>query len=205
MEVIKDQFPDLSSAQLKQFEQMKPLYEEWNSKINVISRKDMEHFYVHHVLHSLAICKLPLISENMRILDVGTGGGFPGIPLAICHPKAHFTLVDSIGKKIRVVKEVSDSLGLANVKAYQERMERIDEKFDLIVSRAVAPALTLIQWTAKSLKKQGMYAFIKGGDLSAEKNDVMEKYPKAEWREYQLSDWFSSPFFETKKLVVFRS
>ncbi|MFY0643467.1 MAG: 16S rRNA (guanine(527)-N(7))-methyltransferase RsmG [Bacteroidia bacterium] len=204
MEIVKKHFKDLNAVQLNQLEHMKMLYEEWNSKINVISRKDIEHFYMHHVLHSLAICHLDLIKENTEVLDVGTGGGFPGIPLAIYYPQASFTLVDSISKKIKVVNEVASALELSNVIAIQERMENIDQSFDLIISRAVASALQLIKWTSKSLKKKGAFVFIKGGNLEEEKQSVLQFYPQGKWTEYELKGWFSDSFFETKKLVVFK-
>lgn len=195
-------FPDLTSVQIQQFEQLKPLYEEWNAKINVISRKDMDAFYVHHVLHSLAIAKFIRFNAGTTVLDIGTGGGFPGIPLAIMFPDVKFHLVDSIGKKIKVVNEVAQTLRLTNVKAEQERAENLKTKYDFVVSRAVAPWTELQRWSAKLIAAKQINAvpngwiLLKGGDLNEEFKPVLKKRI-----ELSLSDWFSEEFFETKKLI----
>lgn len=205
MEVIQKYFPKLSTRQLEQFSMLKSLYEEWNAKINVISRKDMEQFNTRHLLHSLSIVKLNKIKPNQKILDVGTGGGFPGIPLAIYYPHCEFLLVDSIGKKIKVVNAVAEALGLTNLKAIQERMEKIKYEPDIIVSRAVAPAIELVQLTRKISSKSTAHIFIKGGDLKQEKKELMAKLSGSVWKEYQISDWFEDEYFETKKLVYFKA
>lgn len=201
MELIEHYFPDLSSDQLGQFAALAPIYKDWNSKINVISRKDMDQFYERHVLHSLAIQLLAAPKPNQKVLDMGTGGGFPGIPLAMLNPETHFSLVDSIAKKIKVVNEVKTELKLNNVQAYQERVENIKEKFDLIMSRAVAPASKMIGWTKNSLSLRGKYLFLKGGDLKDEIHELKAAYPRAEVEIYPLGDVFSEPFFESKQLL----
>ncbi len=205
MEIIENYFPGLSAEQKDQFAKLQDIYEDWNSKINVISRKDMDQFYIHHVLHSLAIAKLDFLKPKQMVLDVGTGGGFPGIPLAIFYPDTQFTLIDSIAKKIKVVNAAKDALGLHNVVAYQERMENLRLKADVIVSRAVAPALKLIELTKNQLKETGTHLFLKGGDLSAEIAEVEAQYLNAYWNEHQLKNWFKEDFFETKKLIVFNT
>lgn len=202
--MIQNYFPELDQEQLKKMEQLKTLYQEWNAKINVISRKDMDAFYTHHVLHSLSIVKTKLIKDGMSVMDVGTGGGFPGIPLAIFYPKVQFTLIDSIGKKIKVVTEVAKALELHNVTAIHERMEKVDIKVDMVVSRAVAPALKLIQFTKTQVKQGAQHVFIKGGGLLEEEYEVMNIYPKAQWKVYELKQWFNDPFFETKKIIHFK-
>jgi 16S rRNA (guanine527-N7)-methyltransferase len=176
-QLISQYFPDLSAEQTAQFEQLYPLYADWNAKINVISRKDIESLYEHHVLHSLAIAKAITFKPATRILDVGTGGGFPGIPLAIFFPEVEFMLVDSIGKKIKVVNEVATALGLKNVKAEQRRGEELKEQFDFIVSRAVTDFPEFYHWVkyksaAKSFNVlQNGILYLKGGDLSEELKD----------------------------------
>lgn len=201
-EIISHYFPNLSSNQQAKFSMLGELYEHWNAQINVISRKDMDQFYLHHVLHSLAIAKVLNFKPGSEILDVGTGGGFPGIPLAILFPETKFHLVDSIGKKIKVVDEVANALGLENVKAEQRRVEELQGNYDFVVSRAVAQWTDLYLWTWKLLKKKqqnGMpngWLLLKGGDLSEEFKQV--KHGK---EIYSLSDFFQEEFFETKKLV----
>ncbi|NVK05428.1 MAG: 16S rRNA (guanine(527)-N(7))-methyltransferase RsmG [Flavobacteriia bacterium] len=201
MEVIKTQFPELTSLQLSQLEKLEPLYKEWNSMINVISRKDTDNFYERHVLHSLGIAKVMSFKSGTKVLDVGTGGGFPGIPLAILFPEVHFTLVDSIGKKIKVVTAVVEELGLKNVVAIHGRAEKTPRGFDFVISRAVTRMPAFYSWirghfNAKSFNdlKNGIL-YLKGGDLSEELAD----FPKAV--EYDLSQWFDGEFFETKKVV----
>jgi len=182
--------------------QLLPLYEEWNAQINVISRKDLDQLYTRHVLHSLAIHKFLQFAPGSRILDIGTGGGFPGIPLAILNPEVNFVLVDSIGKKIKVVQEVSQALGLTNVTAIHERAEKIKGPFDFVVSRAVAELKTLLQWSHGKLAKKQINALpnglicLKGGDLTLELKGLGKDIEV-----HDLQQWFSDPFFETKKLV----
>lgn len=200
--LIASYFPQLSAKQLDKVAQLKPLYEEWNAQINVISRKDIDALYERHVLHSLAIYKFLPFQPGSAILDVGTGGGFPGIPLAIAQPDVHFTLVDSIGKKIKVVREIAQQLGLTNVTAIHGRAEEVKGSFDFVVSRAVAPTQELIQWTRKlyatnhkNALPNGLLA-LKGGDLKEELKNI--NYPV---EVYGLMELFPLPFFETKKLV----
>lgn len=200
--IISKYFPDLSKQQLSQFEQLRELYQDWNAKINVISRKDIDELYVRHVLHSLGIAKVIEFKEGTEILDIGTGGGFPGIPLAILFPKANFHLVDSIGKKIKVVQGVAESLKLTNVKASHARAEDISGKFDFVVSRAVARVKPFYRWVKGKFnkasindKKNGIL-FLKGGDL---KEELLES--KLRYKEYNLEDYFEEEFFNTKKVV----
>lgn len=201
MDIIGKYFHSLTSTQRTQFQQLKGVYEEWNSKINVISRKDIDAFYERHVLHSLAIAKVQQFLPNSQVLDVGTGGGFPGIPLAILFPEVQFTLVDSIGKKIKVVKEVSQSIGIQNVTSINSRVEQVAEKFDFIVSRAVTQMPEFVKWIEGKLKKQSVHSrkngilYLKGGDLTEE----LSTFPQKEI--YNISDFFEEEFFETKKVV----
>ncbi len=201
MNHIKKYFTDLSEEQIKQFEQLEALYTLWNAQINVISRKDIEALYTRHVLHSLAIAKVIKFMPKSQILDVGTGGGFPGIPLAILFPKSKFLLVDSIGKKIKVVNEVSTALGLKNVKAQHIRAENVQGNFDFVVSRAVTKMDDFAKWIKKKVAvkhrhdiKNGIL-YLKGGNLTEE----LINFPKANL--YDISDFFDAPFFETKKVV----
>ena len=201
MKLIQHYFPDLTDEQILQFKKLEDLYKDWNLKINVVSRKDIDELYLRHVLHSLGIAKVIMFKPNSNILDVGTGGGFPGIPLAILHPECQFHLVDSIAKKLKVVNEVAEGLGLTNVKTTHSRVEDIDEQFDFIVSRAVAAMPTFVHWVkgkiAKSQKnelKNGVL-YLKGGDLTEE----LAPYQTATI--YNLEDYFQEPFFETKKVV----
>ncbi|HPF50433.1 MAG TPA: 16S rRNA (guanine(527)-N(7))-methyltransferase RsmG [Draconibacterium sp.] len=192
----------MSEKQLEQFSRLEALYSDWNSKINVISRKDMSEFYERHVLHSLGIAKLIRFKAGTSILDVGTGGGFPGIPLAILFPDVHFYLVDSIGKKIKVVQSVAGELNLQNVKAEQIRAEQINEKFDFVVSRAVTRLPEFVAWVQKNISKKQMNAlpngilYLKGGDLTEE----LKPFRKTVFVQ-ELSDYFEEEFFETKKVV----
>jgi len=205
-ELIVKYFPGLSEKQKDQFSQLKSLYDFWNSQINVISRKDMDSFYLHHVLHSLAIAKVVTFKDFTEIMDAGTGGGFPGIPLAILFPKAKFYLVDSIGKKIKVANEVIKELGLENVKAEQLRMEQVDHTFDFIVSRAVTDLEKFTRWTFYKVHKQSFNAvkngilYLKGGDISDELKRV-RNLKKVHAKTYSVSDYFEEPFFETKHVV----
>ena len=201
MEEILKQFPDLSENQILQFQKLQSLYEDWNAKINVISRKDIDELYTRHVLHSLGIAKIIEFRPGSRIMDVGTGGGFPGIPLAILHPEVDFYLIDVIAKKIKVVNEVATVLGLKNVKAEQKRAELVKQEFDFIVSRAVTNMPDFVKWVDDKVSKKQNHElangilYLKGGDLSEELKD----FPKA--TQYNLSDFFSDEFFETKKVV----
>ncbi len=201
MEEILKYFPDLTAEQLTQFKQLEELYVDWNSKINVISRKDIQELYVKHVLHSLAIAKVMQFLPESDILDVGTGGGFPGIPLAILFPQTNFYLIDVIAKKIRVVNEVATALGLKNVKAEQKRAELVEEKFDFIVSRAVTNMPDFVSWIRYKTKRDNLHdldngiLYLKGGDLTEELKD----YPRAV--EFPIADIFDNEFFETKKVV----
>lgn len=200
--IILKYFPDLSETQKKQFEMLFDLYSEWNEKINVISRKDIDNLYTNHVLHSLGIAKVQQFKAGSAILDVGTGGGFPGIPLAILFPEVNFHLVDSIGKKITVVKEVSAALGLKNVKAEQARAEQLKGEYDFIVSRAVTRIKEFHQWIHRKTKAKSIHErdngilYLKGGDLEEELNELKKPYQL-----YDLSDYFKEEFFETKKVV----
>ncbi len=205
MELITKYFPDLDAEKVALLNKLGPLYEEWNAKINVISRKDMEQFYRNHVIHSLSIAKLYPFTSGAHVMDIGTGGGFPGIPLAILFPEVHFTLVDSIRKKTTVVQEVAAALGLTNVTVINDRFENITELHDVIVSRAVAPALKLVNFTKQALKKGGKHLFIKGGDLTEEKADVLQKYKLLKWTETPLSTIYDEEFFETKKVILLSS
>ena len=201
MEAILKQFPDLSDNQILKFQKLQSLYEDWNSKINVISRKDIDELYTRHVLHSLGIAKIIEFRPGSRIMDVGTGGGFPGIPLAILFPEVDFYLIDVIAKKIKVVNEVAAGLGLKNVKAEQKRAELVKQEFDFIVSRAVTNMPDFVKWVDDKVAKKQNHElangilYLKGGDLTEELKD----FPKA--TQYNLSDFFTDEFFETKKVV----
>lgn len=202
MEVIKQYFPNLTEKQIQQFGQLQALYESWNAKINVVSRKDMDNLYVRHILHGLAIAKYIAFKPGTTVMDLGTGGGFPAIPLAIFFPEVEFLAIDGIAKKIKVTQEVADELGLENITAKQQRVEENKSQFDFVVTRAVAKFDKLIPWTRKRIKKQqinstpnGLIA-LKGGDLRAEMkgiNRYVEKVP--------LTTYFKEPFFEEKYLI----
>lgn len=201
MEEIIKQFPNLTDNQVQQFQKLEALYHDWNAKINVISRKDIDELYTKHVLHSLAIAKIQPFVAGTYILDVGTGGGFPGIPLAILFPETRFYLIDVIAKKIKVVQAVADALELKNVKAEQMRAENVKGDFDFIVSRAVTNMPDFYSWVKDKIKKQNKHElkngilYLKGGDLTEE----LAAFPKA--TEYNISNFFSDEFFETKKVV----
>ena len=200
--VIEKYFPDLSDLQKEQFTQLKPLYEEWNAQINVISRKDVDSLYERHVLHSLSIAKFIQFNKCAKLMDLGCGGGFPGIPLAILFPEVSFTMIDSIGKKIKVVQEISNAIGLQNVQAHHMRAEKVDDTFDFVITRAVAPMIDLVKWTRKKYSKTNKHEIdngviaLKGGDLGAE---------LASWgnrkKTMPLSIYFEEEFFETKKII----
>jgi 16S rRNA (guanine527-N7)-methyltransferase len=202
MDLITKYFPKLNEKQIALFKQLEPLYAEWNAQINVISRKDFPEFYEHHVLHSLGIAKLINFTTGTKILDVGTGGGFPGVPLAIMFPEVQFHLVDSVGKKIKVVNGVVESLGLKNVAAEQIRAEQLTDKYDFVVSRAVTRLPEFVPWVRKNISKKQINAmpngiiYLKGGDLQEEtkpfKRNVFIK---------DLSNYFEEEYFKTKKVV----
>ncbi len=192
----------MTERQKEQFAALLPLYEDWNSKINVISRKDMDNFYEHHVLHSLAIAKVQPFKTMAEILDVGTGGGFPGIPLAIMFPDANFYLIDSIGKKIKVVSDVAQQLGLKNVRAEQIRAEQVEGDYDFIVSRAVTDLSQFSQWVRGKVSDSHYHTlrngilYLKGGDLTEELAPFKKKV-----RTWDISDFFEEEFFDTKKVI----
>ena len=201
MEQILKYFPNLTEKQVSQFEQLEDQYKEWNAQINVVSRKDIDELYVRHVLHSLGIAKVLSFNPKANVLDIGTGGGFPGIPLAILFPETNFYLVDSIGKKIKVVNEIATAIGLTNVKGEHIRAEKVKGQFDFIVSRAVTNMNDFVKWTKGKIKKNSTHAikngilYLKGGDLTEELKD----YTKATL--YDLPNFFEEDFFETKKVV----
>lgn len=201
MDEILSYFPDLTDIQKEQFQKLDFLYHDWNEKINVISRKDIDSLYTKHVLHSLGIAKIMKFEPGSYVLDVGTGGGFPGIPLAILFPETRFYLIDVIAKKIKVVQGVADALGLKNVKSEQIRAENVKGDFDFIVSRAVTNMPDFVSWVKTKIKKQQKHElkngilYLKGGDLTEE----LAAFPKA--TQYDLADFFKDEFFETKKVV----
>lgn len=202
MDIILKYFPDITDKQKEQFAALYDLYADWNSKINVISRKDIENLYTHHVLHSLAIAKLIKFSDGTKIMDVGTGGGFPGVPLAILFPECEFLLVDSIGKKIKVATEVANAVGLKNVQFRHCRAEEEKGKFDFVVSRAVMPLPDLVKIVRKNISKEQHNALpngiicLKGGNLDSE----LQPFKKTAEAD-DLSMYFSEDFFKTKKIV----
>ena len=202
MTLLTSYFPNLNSEQIRQFEALEGLYQIWNAQINVISRKYTDHFYERHVLHSLAIAKIVQFLPGSSVLDIGTGGGFPGIPLAILFPEVQFHLVDSIGKKIKVVQEVAANLGLQNVQASHARAETIKDRYDFIVSRAVTQMPVFLTWVKGKSAKKNLHNFkngvlyLKGGDLSEELAGL--RYPV---KEFPIADFFKEEFFETKKVV----
>ncbi len=201
MDLILKYFPDLTETQISQFEALEPLYKDWNAKINVVSRKDIDELYLRHVLHSLGIAKVIQFADDSSILDVGTGGGFPGIPLAILFPNCQFHLVDSINKKLKVINAVAESIGLTNVRTTHSRVEAIDETYDFIVSRAVTAMPEFTKWVKgkvsrkqKNALKNGIL-YLKGGDLTEE----LQQYTTV--KAYLLSDYFEEDFFDTKKVI----
>jgi 16S rRNA (guanine527-N7)-methyltransferase len=202
VDIILKYFPELTERQREQFAALLPLYEEWNAQINVISRKDMENFYEHHVLHSLAIAKAIRFAPMTEVLDVGTGGGFPGVPLAVMFPEARFTLVDSIGKKIKVVNDVVERLGLKNTKAMQTRAEQLDGEYDFVVSRAVTTLGEFVPWVKNKISKtqynslRNGILYLKGGDLTNELFAFRHKV-----KTWDIGEWFDGEWFETKKVI----
>lgn len=202
MSIVEKYFPNLTEKQKKQFDQLDSIYREWNEKINVISRKDMDSFYIHHVLHALAIAKVMTFSSGTKVMDVGTGGGFPGIPLAILFPESSFLMVDSIGKKIKVVNEVIKALGLTNARAIQTRVEQVNEKFDFVVSRGVTAFPAFVNFTKDKIQKGNNnplpngILYLKGGDFQEEIAPYGSKVTI-----YNIPDFFEESFFETKKVI----
>jgi 16S rRNA (guanine527-N7)-methyltransferase len=200
--LIEKYFDNLTEEQRRQFAQLGEVYAEWNAKINVISRKDMEHIYLHHILHSLAIAKVCMFDDGAQVLDVGCGGGFPSVPLAIMFPNVQFTACDSIGKKIRVVEGVCEAVGIKNIRTVNGRVEQLKEKFDYIVSRAVTDMPTFVGWVrgmirkgAKGPRPNGIL-YLKGGDLSDELQASRRK-----WERHYITEIFEEEFFETKQVV----
>jgi 16S rRNA (guanine527-N7)-methyltransferase len=199
--IVFKYFPDLRENQRQQFALLEELYKDWNKKINVVSRKDIDELYLRHVLHSLGIAKVINFLPGTEVLDVGTGGGFPGIPLAIIFPEVQFTLIDSIAKKIRVVEEVVTGLGLENVQVVNSRVEQLDSRFDFVVSRAVAAMPTFVRWVRERIKKKSSnelkngILYLKGGDLT----DELTGFKQA--RVIALKEYFEEEFFETKSVV----
>lgn len=200
IEIIQKYFPNLNDCQLEQFRKLENLYQEWNEKINVISRKDMDSLYEKHILHSLGIAKVMAFAPGTKVLDVGTGGGFPGIPLAILFPETQFTLVDSIGKKITVVEAVAQGIGLENLTAIHGRAEKVKEKFHFVVSRAVTQMPEFLRWLKGKFEKEQINSkhngvlYLKGGDLA-------EELAGLKCEIFQLKNYFEEEFFETKKVV----
>lgn len=203
MDIIRNYFPSLTDKQYHQLAQLQDLYALWNNQINLISRKDIENLYVNHVLHSLSIAKLISFKENTTILDVGTGGGFPGIPLAILFPSAKFHLIDSIGKKIRVVENVIQETGLKNATCSQMRAEQIESKYDFIVSRAVTALPQFYQWVSKKGKKNSFndlangILYLKGGDIEKE----IQETPAKKIFPYPISTWYQEEYFSQKYII----
>ena len=202
LKIIEIYFPTITDYQKKQFQQLKPLYEEWNKKINVISRKDIESLYERHVLHSLSLAKFITFKDGTKLMDLGCGGGFPGLPLAIIFPEVSFTMIDSIGKKIKVVREIADVIGLKNIKAYNMRADMVEDSFDFVITRAVAPMLDIVKWTQNKYNNEhkhnignGIIA-LKGGDLDYELAPFGNRKTIV-----HLSEYFKEPFFETKKII----
>lgn len=202
MEIIKKYFPNITETQAEQFAQLEALYNDWNSKINVISRKDIQNLYEHHVLHSLGIAKIVNFKPGTEVMDLGTGGGFPGIPLAILFPEVNFHLVDSIGKKVRVANEVANAIGLSNVRFSHARAEEIKDKYDFVVTRAVMPMVDLVKVARKNIGKEQHNALpngivaLKGGELDGEISSM--RNIATTW---ELSEFFDEEYFTTKKVV----
>lgn len=200
--LIEKYFDTLSEEQRRQFAALGDIYAEWNAKINVVSRKDMEHIYLHHILHSLAIAKVCRFADGAKVLDVGCGGGFPSVPLAIMFPNVHFTSCDSIGKKIRVVEGVCEAAGIKNIRTVNGRVEQLKEQFDYIVSRAVTDMPTFVGWVRGMIRsgengtKPNGILYLKGGDLTEELLASRRK-----WERHYISEFFEEEFFETKQVV----
>jgi 16S rRNA (guanine527-N7)-methyltransferase len=200
MQIIQKYFPDLSEKQLQQFSDLQGLYKHWNAQINVISRKNIDTLYINHVLHSLAIAKVIQFKKGTTVLDIGTGGGFPGIPLAILFPDTQFLLVDSIGKKIKVVNEVCSAICLSNVRTMHERAEKVNETFDFVVSRAVTNMTDFKKWVKWKFNKKH-YNSIDNGILYLKGGDLMEELRGISHTNYDISEFFTEEFFDTKKVI----
>ncbi|MBE6211932.1 MAG: 16S rRNA (guanine(527)-N(7))-methyltransferase RsmG [Rikenellaceae bacterium] len=204
--LIEKYFPNLSEQQREQFARLGEVYAEWNAKINVVSRKDMEHIYLHHILHSLAIAKVCHFADGAQVLDVGCGGGFPSVPLAIMFPSVQFTACDSIGKKIRVVEGVCEAVGIKNIRTVNGRVEQLKEQFDYIVSRAVTDMPTFVGWVRGMVRKgekgslPNGILYLKGGDLTEEL-----QASRRQWERYYISEFFEEEFYDTKQVVYSRS
>lgn len=204
--LIEKYFPNLSEQQREQFARLGEVYAEWNAKINVVSRKDMEHIYLHHILHSLAIAKVCHFADGAQVLDVGCGGGFPSVPLAIMFPNVQFTACDSIGKKIRVVEGVCEAVGIKNIRTVNGRVEQLKEQFDYIVSRAVTDMPTFVGWVRGMVRKgekgslPNGILYLKGGDLTEEL-----QASRRQWERYYISEFFDEEFYDTKQVVYSRS
>ena len=204
--LIEKYFPNLSEQQREQFARLGEVYAEWNAKINVVSRKDMEHIYLHHILHSLAIAKVCHFADGAQVLDVGCGGGFPSVPLAIMFPSVQFTACDSIGKKIRVVEGVCEAVGIKNIRTVNGRVEQLKEQFDYIVSRAVTDMPTFVGWVRGMVRKgekgslPNGILYLKGGDLTEEL-----QASRRQWERYYISEFFEEAFYDTKQVVYSRS
>ena len=204
--LIEKYFPNLSEQQREQFARLGEVYAEWNAKINVVSRKDMEHIYLHHILHSLAIAKVCHFADGAQVLDVGCGGGFPSVPLAIMFPNVQFTACDSIGKKIRVVEGVCEAVGIKNIHTVNGRVEQLKEQFDYIVSRAVTDMPTFVGWVRGMVRKgekgslPNGILYLKGGDLTEEL-----QASRRQWERYYISEFFEEEFYDTKQVVYSRS
>ncbi len=202
MKLIRKYFPDLNNVQTRQYQKLGILYREWNDKVNLISRKDIDHLYERHVLHSLSISKVIQFHPGTKVLDAGTGGGFPGIPLAIMFPEVKFTLVDSIRKKIMVVNNIIDDLGLNNTVAFQERVESVNEKYDFVISRAVTGLPLFYSWVKSKISRRS-FNTLKNGILYLKGGDTLEELSKirAFNKTFNISEFFGEDFFETKKIV----
>ncbi len=202
VQLIEQYFPELTESQRKQFAMLGEVYAEWNGKINVVSRKDMEHIYLHHILHSLAIAKVCRFEDGAEVLDVGCGGGFPSVPLAIMFPNVRFTSCDSIGKKIRVVEGVCEAVGIKNIRTVNGRVEQLKEKFDYVVSRAVTDMPTFVGWVKGMVRKgekgtlPNGILYLKGGDLTEELRQSRRR-----WERYDIAEFFDDDFFATKQVV----
>ncbi len=200
-DILEKYFDALKYKQKEQFDYLKDLYIYHNNRVNLISRKDTDNFYIHHILHSMALVKTTEFSGLKTVVDIGTGGGFPGIPLAIMFPEIQFYLIDSIGKKINIVQEIANEVGLANVTARKYRIEETPWKYDMAVARAVAPTIKLFDWMKGHWTAKPKFALLKGGDLSEELNELTRKYSKLKLKSTHISDFFEESFFETKKVI----